>query len=235
MGAAAMSQKLFIIHGWSYNLDKWQKVVPLLQKQGFEPILLKVPGLTEPSDKVWDINGYIDWLDDKLKSEDQPVVVGHSNGGRIALAYLQKHPGRFQRLILIDAAGLPHNGLVHVLKLKILYILAKIGKPISRIPILRKVFYKVIGAQDYNQAPPNMRETMNNMFLADKTIDLAAIKVSTTMIWGEDDTITPLTDGRKMHRLLKNSDLHVVEGARHAPMDTHPQQVADAIGAAVKS
>ena len=229
-----MSKKLFIIHGWSYNLDKWQNIVPILKKDNFEPVLLKVPGLTTPSKKVWDIDGYIDWLDEQLKGEDKPVVIGHSNGGRIALAYLQKHPGRFKQLILIDSAGLAHDTFVANTKLNTLRVLSKLGKPLAKIPIVKKGVYKVIGAQDYNQAPPNMRQTMQNMLNADNTIKLATITMPTTIIWGENDTITPLQDGRTMSALLKGSEMHVVEGARHAPQDTHPQHVAELIKAAVK-
>lgn len=226
--------KVFIIHGWSYNLDKWQKLVPLLKARGLEPVLLKVPGLTEPSTKAWDINGYVNWLDQKLAGEKQPVVIGHSNGGRIALAYLQQHSGRFKQLILIDSAGLAHNTLVPKTKLATLRTLSKLGKPLARIPVAKKAVYKVIGAQDYNQAPPNMRRTMQNMLVADSTIDLTSIKLPITMIWGRDDTITPLKDGQKMHQLLVGSDLQIINGARHAPMDTHPDQVADIIAKVVE-
>ncbi len=228
-----MSQKVFVVHGWSYNLDKWQKIVPLLKAQGVEPILLRVPGLTEPSDKVWTIDEYIDWLQNKLEGEDSPIVIGHSNGGRIALALLQKYPDRFKQLILIDSAGLPHNTVVGNTKLNTLKVIAKAGKPLAKIPVVNKAFYKLIGAQDYRQAPPNMRATMQNMLNADPTIDLTKITVPVTMIWGSDDTITPLKDGRAMHKLIKGSELHIVNGGRHAPQDTHAQQVADIIKTAV--
>ena len=228
-----MSQKVYVVHGWSYNLDKWQNIVPLLKAQGVELVLLRVPGLTEPSDKVWTIDEYVAWLQDKLKGETAPIVIGHSNGGRIALALLQTYPDRFKQLILIDSAGLPHDTSVGNAKLNTLKFVSKVGKPLAKIPIVNKAFYKLIGAQDYRQAPPNMRATMQNMLNADPTIDLSKITVPVTMIWGADDTITPLKDGRSMHEQLEGSKLHVIDGARHAPQDTHAQQVANIIKSAV--
>lgn len=229
-----MSQKIFIVHGWTYSLDKWKNLLPLLKQQDLDPVMLNVPGLTEPSKAIWDIDGYVEWLDDQLNSEVKPIVVGHSNGGRIALAYLQTHPGRFKQLILIDSAGLAHDSLKAKTKLKTLRILSKVGKPLAKIPVVKKGVYKVLGAQDYNQAPPNMRLTMQNMLNADKMINLAKITTPTTIIWGENDTATPLQDGRTMNNLLKGSTLHVVRGARHAPQHTHAREVANVICAAVK-
>jgi pimeloyl-ACP methyl ester carboxylesterase len=222
-------KKIFIIHGWSYNLDKWQSLLPELEKRGIEPVMLKVPGLTEPSDKVWDIGGYIEWLDSKLNGESNPIVVGHSNGGRIALAYIQKHPGVISRLILIDSAGLANSSPYRTFKLKVLYVISKLAGPIKKLPLLRRIFYKLIGAKDYYSAPPNMRETMQNMLNADNTIDLGKISLPVTLIWGRDDTITPLKDGLKMHKLLAGSEMHIIDDARHAPQDAKPEEVADII------
>src|SRR4051812_31909284 len=103
MGTSQMKQ-VFIIHGWTYSLDKWTEICKLLKSRGIEPILLKVPGLTDPSTEVWDIDGYISWLDKRLAGTEKPVVIGHSNGGRIALAYAQRFPERLGQLILIDSA-----------------------------------------------------------------------------------------------------------------------------------
>jgi pimeloyl-ACP methyl ester carboxylesterase len=226
--------KIYIIHGWSYNLDRWNNIKLELKMRDVEPVFLKVPGLTEPSDKVWTIDGYIDWLTDKLKGESAPIVVGHSNGGRIAMSYIQKHPNHIKKLILIDSAGVAHNEPTSVLKLKTLKYLSKLGKPLAAIPPLRKIFYRVIGARDYLDAPPNMRQTMANMHKADQKINFAHIKLPVTIIWGRDDTITPLSDGQKINAGIAKSKLVVIDGARHAPMETHSEQVADIIEAVAK-
>lgn len=222
-----MTSKVFIIHGWTYNLDKWTQIRPLLERSGLDAVFLKVPGLTEPSDKVWDINGYVDWLGKQLEDEQKPTVIGHSNGGRIALAYVQKNPGKIGKLILIDSAGIPHNHRARAkAKLKILKGVSKAGKVFGKIPPVKKAFYQVIGAQDYLNAPPNMKKTMQNMLDADRSIDLSKIELPVSIIWGREDSITPLSDGQKMHECIKGSDLTVVDEARHAPFFTHPGQTA---------
>jgi pimeloyl-ACP methyl ester carboxylesterase len=234
VGLAEVKQKLFIIHGWTYSLDKWTAVCQLLKDRGFEPVQLRVPGLTEPSKKVWDINGYCDWLETQLKGETKPIVIGHSNGGRIALAYAQRHNDRLGKLILIDSAGIAHTQLVSRLKLSILRFLAAITKPLLRSARLKGLLYKLIGAKDYFNASPNMKLTMQNMLAADSTIDLAKVQLPVTIIWGREDGITPLADGHKLAAGIAGAQLHIIANARHAPFANHPDVVAELITKAVR-
>src|SRR5205823_6556026 len=104
-------KKMYIIHGWAYSTEKWQPLVRDLEKKGFEIVLLKIPGLTSPINKVWNLNSYINWLEKILEKEKDPILLGHSNGGRISLAYTAKHPEKVAKLILIDSAGIYHNDL----------------------------------------------------------------------------------------------------------------------------
>lgn len=227
-------KKLFFIHGWTYNLEKSEALRRvLLEEDNIQLIRLKVPGLTTKSDEVWDIDGYVEWLREELKNEKDPIVMGHSNGGRIALSYLQKYPNAFKKLVLIDSAGVPQNRKLTIVKLKIFKHIAKVGKIFSFIPLVRKVFYRLIGASDYSQARPNMKLTMRNMLDADKLIDFSKITIPTTIIWGRKDKITPLRDGKIMHEKIQHSDWYVIEGAGHAPQASHVQDVADIIATKV--
>ncbi len=227
-------KRIYIVHGWTYSLDKWQQVCELLIRQGIEPVQLKVPGLSEKSDEIWDIDGYVEWLHSQLVNEQTPVVLGHSNGGRIALAYCQKYPDHFQKLILVDAAGIPHDNWRPRAKIKILRILSKVGKPLARVPLIKKVFYKLIGAKDYNTAPPNMKLTMQNMLNTDNDLDLSKVTMPTTLIWGREDKSTPIADGQKMQELIANSSLHIIDGAGHSPHTSHPEKVTEIIVSALK-
>lgn len=228
-------KRVFIIHGWTYSLDKWTRLCEELNKLEIEPVLLKVPGLTEPSQAAWNIDGYVDWLDKQLAGQTKPTVIGHSNGGRIALAYTQKFPDKFEKLILIDSAGVAHNQPKAKAKLGILRNISKVGKALrlDRIPVLKKVFYKVIGARDYMEAPPNMKTTMQNMLAADATMDFSKVTVATTIIWGRDDTTTPLSDGHTLQSAIKDSKLFIIEAARHSPQATQPAEVARIIKEAI--
>lgn len=114
-------KKVVILHGWTYSLDKWSKFTDLLKENGFEVYLPKIPGLTRESNEFWNLDKYTSWLNKLLeKYQDKVVLLGHSNGGRIAINFAAKYPDKLEKLILIDSAGIFHNELP--IRLKGLYL-----------------------------------------------------------------------------------------------------------------
>jgi len=215
--------KLYIVHGWTYDVAGWEKVVKLLDKRGVDAKLLRVPGLTEPSERVWTIEKYIDWADRNIP--DGAIALGHSNGGRILMNLLAKKPKKLKGLILLDSAGIYKSSL----KRSILRVTAKIFAPLKYIKTLRKLFHRLIGASDYTKAPENMKQTLHNMIVSDKQLDPAKVSVPTQIIWGTADTTTPLRQGEKLHRLIKGSKLIVKPGWKHAPYLKVPEKLAEVI------
>ena len=215
---------LYIIHGWTYTVEPWDKTIEILRdKYNIEVKMLHVPGLTEQSQKVWTINDYVRWA--KRELPDQAVVLGHSNGGRILMNLAVKHPKKLDHLILLNSAGVYEKSF----KRNILHVLSKIFGILKRIPILRKVFHKIIGASDYAHAPENMKKTLANMHESDKDLDPSRVKVKTSILWGENDQITPLRQGKKLHERTKNSTFYSSEKWRHAPYIDDPKGLAKAI------
>ena len=222
-------QKIFIIHGWTYTLDAWKECEGELRARGLDSVFLKVPGLTSPSLEVWNLDKYVAWLEGQLAGETDIILAGHSNGGRIAIAYAAKNPPALKKLILIDAAGIVHNEPLLRAKRKIFGAISKIGKPLSRIPLLDKVYHKLIGANDYGRAPENMKETMKNLILVDLLPNLSKISVPTMILWGEDDKATPVSDAILMEEHIPNAELFIIPVTGHSPHKTHPAVVAENI------
>lgn len=225
----AKMTKVFIIHGWTYTLDKWTELCQILTKNGIEPVQLHVPGLTASTDHPWDMAAYITWLHKQLEGEVRPVVIGHSNGGRIALNYAMHHPNGLGKIILIDSAGIYHGDLYSKTKRGVFKLAAKLGKPIASIPIAKKVFYRLIGVKDYYQASPHMQQTMKNMLAADRRLELDEIKTPVWLLWGKRDNATPLSDAYKLQKKLHHAPLDVIVQAGHSPHATHASQVAKLI------
>lgn len=224
-----LNQTIFILHGWTYSTAKWQPFITLLASLGYQPHILKIPGLTQTLKQPWTLADYVLWLKQVLDQQTgQVVLVAHSNGGRIALAFTAQFPEKVSRLILIDSAGIYHQELFLQFKRFIFGFFAKIGKQLTSSPTLRRLLYRLAGETDYYQANPIMRQTMINLS-SDLIPILSRISVPTLIIWGSQDKITPLSDGQTIHRLIKNSTLHTVITARHSPQFTHPQLVAQSI------
>lgn len=221
-------KNIYILHGWTYSTEKWQEFAKLMKANGFAPILLEIPGLTKKTDKVWVLDDYVEWLRETLGGE-KAILAGHSNGGRIALAFAAKYPDGIKRLILIDSAGIYHNELPIRLKRLVFGTAAKLGKKIFSSEKMRALLYKTSGESDYKNADKQTRQTMMNMISSDLTLELSKIRVQTLIIWGENDKITPLSDGRLMQQLIKNSKLIIIQGARHSPQFTNTDEVCNII------
>ncbi len=225
-----IKNKIFVLHGWAYSTDKWKNFIDLLVEEGFNVEMPKIPGLTQSITKPWSINSYVEWLKQLAEKEkDKIVLVGHSNGGRIALWFANKYPAKIKQLVLIDSAGIYRNNLPILLKRRVFKAIAKIGKKLASSKLLEKILYKVAQESDYKDGSATMKQTMLNLLKSDQLLSLKNTTVSTLIIWGRNDTITPLHDGQVMHGLIKNSKLKIIENAKHSPQFTHPKEVASII------
>ncbi len=227
--------KIFILHGWTYTLDKWVNFAKELESKGFKVNLLKIPGLTEEINRPWTIDDYVNWLYKKLQKDlpagrqEKIILTGHSNGGRIAMAFTIAHPQKVRKLVLIDSAGIYHNDIFLRIKRAVFKKAAKIGKTLLSPEKASDLLYFLAGEKDYKNASPNMKKTMVNLIESDKALESDRISIPTIIIWGQDDRVAPVSDGKILNAKIKNSRLFLIKGARHSPQFTHPQQVSDII------
>jgi pimeloyl-ACP methyl ester carboxylesterase len=223
-------KKIIILHGWGKTLDKWADFLKLLEKQKIEADILKIPGLTQSLDKVWEIKDYVDWLKNITdKEKGKIILLGHSNGGRIALAFAREFPQKIEKLILVDSAGIYHNELPIRIKRIVFKAIAKIGKKLTSSEKMKNILYKAARESDYKDLDENTRQTMINLISTDIKPILPQIKAPTLIIWGREDKITPLSDGILMNKLIENSEFKIIEDARHSPIFTNADEVAKII------
>ena len=209
---------LYIIHGWSYTIEPWRMTLGILRDSGLKVKILKVPGLTEPSKKIYTIDDYVKWADSEIP--DGAIALGHSNGGRILLNLCAKKPNKLKYLILLDAAGVYEPSA----KKKIVASLAKIGKPLKKIPVVNKAFHRLTGTTDYSRAPENMKVTLSNMLESDKNLKLSDVTTKTYLLWGKKDTVTPPRQATKMYESLPNAELKFYARWTHAPYISNPEE-----------
>ncbi|MBR2658625.1 alpha/beta hydrolase [Candidatus Saccharibacteria bacterium] len=214
---------LYIIHGWTYTVEPWRSTFKILKDNGINVKMLHVPGLTEESKKVFTINDYVKWADQNIP--DGAIALGHSNGGRILLNLCAKKPNKLKHLILLDAAGVYEPST----KKKIVEKLAKVGKPLKKLPLVDKAFHKITGSTDYSKAPENMKKTLANMLESDKDLDFSKVTTPTFILWGKKDTTTPPRQATKMYESLPNAELKFYANWTHAPYISDPEGLARAI------
>lgn len=219
---------LYIIHGWTYTIEPWRKTLALIREAGLSVKMLRVPGLTEPSNKVFTIEDYVKWADKNIP--DGAIALGHSNGGRILLNLCAKKPDKLKYLILLDAAGIYEPSV----KKKIVEGLAKMGKPLKKVPLIDKIFHKITGSTDYSKAPENMKKTLTNMLESDKNLNYKNITTKTFILWGKKDTTTPPRQATTMYEKLPNAELKFYANWTHAPYISNPDELSRALVTLIK-
>ena len=219
---------LYIIHGWTYTVEPWKNTLAILQNNGISVKMLHVPGLTEKSDEVYTIDDYIKWADANIP--DGAVALGHSNGGRILLNLCADNPEKLKYLILLDAAGVYEPSA----RKKLVEKVAKIGKPLKKVPIIDKAFHKITGSTDYSRAPENMKQTLANMLESDKDLDFGKVQTKTFILWGKKDTVTPPRQATAMYEKLPNAELKFYANWTHAPYIPSPDELARALTTLIK-
>ncbi|MBR2994906.1 alpha/beta hydrolase [Candidatus Saccharibacteria bacterium] len=219
---------LYIIHGWTYTVEPWRHTLEILRENGISVRMLRVPGLTEPSKKIYTIDDYVKWADQEIP--DNAIALGHSNGGRILLNLCAKKPKKLKHLILLDSAGVYEPST----KKKIVEKVAKIGKPLKKIPLVDKAFHRLTGSTDYSRAPENMKVTLANMLASDKDLDFAKVETPVFILWGKKDTTTPPRQATAMYEKLPQAELKFYANWTHAPYISDPEGLARAITTLVK-
>lgn len=221
-------KKILILHGWTTSTDKWDDFLKQLREEDIKGVVLRIPGLTQKLEAVWNLDDYVSWLK-KIVGNEKVVLLGHSNGGRIALAFANRYSKLVKKLILIDSAGIYHKNLSLQIKRLIFKSIAKIGKKFTSSEKLRSILYKLSRESDYKNANITQKQTMVNLISSDLTPILKQIKPPTLIIWGSKDQTTPLSDGKLMNKLINSSILKIISGASHSPQFTHPKEVAKAV------
>ena len=217
-------QPLLFLHGWGSSSEAFNRMARPLAAR-FRCIAPDLPGFgkSDMLPRPFTLQDYCDVVKkfiDALGLRD-PVMIGHSNGGRILLKWLGRGdcPLRVKKLVLIDAAGIkPRYGAGYYGKV----YTYKLAKKILQLPGVRHLFPDAVerlrgraGSADYRSASPMMKQCMNLALAEDMSAYLPKIQASTLLIWGENDTATPLADGQKMEKLIPDAGLVVLKGAGH--------------------
>ncbi len=227
---------VLLLHGWGTNLMTFDTCVAVWNGQEKHFIMLDMPGFggSEIPPVAWDVSAYAVFVENflvKLGVRKLQAVIGHSFGGRVAIKGIAKGNFKPERLVLIASAGAASQSSRAIPFL----IAAKAGKVLTGIPPfsffreqLRKKLYTASGSSDYLRAGP-MKETFLNVIRENLTEDARTIDIPALLIWGEDDTETPLKEARILHDAIKTSTLDIFPHAGHFVHQEKSKEVAQKI------
>lgn len=235
---AGAGEPLLYLHG-AGDLGKWQPAHTALAER-YTVIRPDHPGFNG-SDDLPDIDSahdlaffYLDLLD--ALGLERAVVMGTSLGGWVAAELTTIEPGRVDRLVLVDAAG----------------VRAEVDAPdmFTRGPVeLAELTWATEGARADAVADAHALESdaalferflRNRMatahlgwnpYLHDPKLltRLHRVRCPTLIVWGAEDRLLPLAYAHRWCELLPHARLAVIEDAGHLPLVEQPKAFLEAV------
>lgn len=223
-----------ILQGWGTDLGVYDSVAGVIDGSRYRVIQFDFPGFggSDEPKEPWDVDGFADFFCRfmEVMQVKQATLIGHSYGGRviIKLAASESIPFEITNIILIDSAGvLPVRTTAQKWKIR----KYKILKKFLNMKLIYAMFPEVIddwrsrqGSADYRNATPMMRQCMVKAVNEDLTELLPKIRQEVLLIWGDQDTATPIRDAHIMEEKIPNCGLAVIPGTGHFSFLEKPAQ-----------
>lgn len=200
---------IVLLHGWGVDSSIFSDILSFFPEKTF--LILDFPpfGKSEKEIEGWNIFSYVGLVISLLDFLEiaECHLLGHSFGGRIAIILSAVKSDIVKSCVLVDSAGMkPKRTLCFRIK-KISYkIKKKMNKDVSKY-----------GSPDYQKLPQNMKKTFQsivNTYLEDYAEKMVS---KTLIVWGKEDKETPLYMAKRLNKLIRNSQLKIVDNAGHFP------------------
>lgn len=224
-----------LLHGWGAQGASLEPLTVHLARR-YRTIVPDLPGFgaSDLPPVPWGVPEYGAWVARLLARLDiaRALVLGHSFGGRLAIWLAAEQPALVDRLILIAAAGIrpPPSA-----RRAALSRLGRLGRLAAALPGVggvvdrwRSHWLRLVGAEDYANAGP-LRPTFVKVVEQDLRALLPRIEAPTLLIWGSQDTETPLRDCLVMASTIPRAVRVVLRGAGHYVYVERPAQTCQAI------
>lgn len=220
------------LHGWARTRDDLARSLAGLNALAFD---LPGFGASPEPPTVWGTKDYAALTAEAVASLGAPqILLGHSFGGRVAVRLAASWPDLVSGLVLTGvpllrkkpAAVLParhfriarwghRHGLVSE----------------ARMEKLRQRY----GSADYRRASGIMRSILVRVVNESCEEDLARIKCPVELVWGSNDTETPLTAAREACKLVPQARMVVIAEAGHMTPLTASDALRESVGRLVRA
>jgi len=211
----------------------------------FRVVAVDLPGFGDsekppPSKYPYSLAAFCEGLADLFGALSLPRahLLGHGFGGTVALHFTAEHPELIERLCLIAPMGdLTDRPLRQALLLPVVGGL--VFRQLASRTLFRTVYKGWVNGQaplsaldEYYESmtPPAARAallaTLRNGTGAQTLIaDLRRVRAQSLFIWGANDKVFPVTEGRAISREMPHAGFEVLP-LGHAPHEEAPERVA---------
>jgi pimeloyl-ACP methyl ester carboxylesterase len=218
--------------GWMRPASDFRAVL-----DGLNAVAVEFPGFAGPSPDPRRAGGtdmYADLVEPVLdRSCPRVVMVGHSFGGRVALALATRHPERIAGLVLTGVPLLQRDDRAAP-KVSLPHRMARLAHRAGLVSDARmEQRRRRRGSVDYRSASGVMRDvlvTVVNERYDEQLAALSSLDVPVELVWGAADNDVPIRTAERAAAILGPCcRLHVVDGVGHLLPLEHPVALRAAI------
>lgn len=229
------SPVVLLLHGWGCD----GSVFSFLHK-GFTDatawmtVDFPAHGKSAEPPEPWGVTEYAEQLVALLAqlAIDRVQIVAHSFGGRVALYMASHYPELVDKMVITGGAGIrkplsearQKRQAQYKRMNKVLDALKRFGPLKNIVEKQQAALRKRFGSSDYAKLSETMRKTFVKVISEDLSPLLPKVAAPTLLVWGSDDTETPLWMGQQMEKAIPDAGLVVFEGGSHFAFAQQPQR-----------
>lgn len=211
---------VILMHGWGCDHTTVKSIANILESS-MHVFNIDLPGhgKSQEPPTIWGVEDYTRLIETfvKVLGIARPSLVGHSFGGRISILFSSRN--NVEKVMLVDSAGIkPRRSLNYYRKVYSFKILKHLflffyGKQKGEKKIMEWRNKK--GSPDYRNSSPIMKGILSKCVNEDLREALPLIKSPVLLVWGENDTATPVSDARLMESLIPDAGLVIFSDCGH--------------------
>lgn len=233
---------LVLLHGMFGDYTDWETVLEPLS-QNFRVIAPDLPGFgaSDKPDVSYGSEFFVEWMHEFLGAlgVSNPVLVGNSFGGELAILYALAHPQNVAGLVLASSGGMKFftEAEQALLREKFSAENLKALTPTAHEWIFRPIFAeqgdvwrRYLAKQnaklersdraEYARALHRSMLLAYTLYFDDK---LRRLKMPVLLVWGDGDIVFPVALAQQALEKLPNGELVLLERAGHAPQLENPE------------
>src|SRR5215203_1033753 len=212
-----------LLHGFPESSFMWSDVMPAVADAGWRAVAPDFAGYgdSEPDPPgTWE--RHIESVE-RFRSElgiETCVLVVHDWGGLIGMRWACEHPDAVRALVISSTGFFPDgkwDGFGAVMR----------GSSSGMTDEAIDEYWRAYADDTRRRAQLELYRSGD--FAKLEGYDLAALGVPALLLWGEDDEFAPVGGAHRFQRELPDTDLVVVDGARHFVWEDAPAACAEAL------
>jgi pimeloyl-ACP methyl ester carboxylesterase len=236
---------LLMVHGLSGSWPNWLENIPHFARE-HRVIAPDLPGFGDSPMPDWEISveAFGRFIFDFCDALDvqSATIVGNSMGGFIAAETAVQQPGRFEKLVLVSAAGISHVRMrrqpaevaarmgIATAPLLLRAVDRGIRRPGLRQALFGGLFYSpnrlptelLWECFHHGNGRPGVLPAVRGLVGYDILDRLEDVEVPTLIVWGRNDHVVPPNDAIGYGRRLHNSRTVIFDKTGHLPMAERP-------------